>query len=749
MSTIPLSVCLEEGARSRRHCIPYFSYQRPLSCCCNLSIHSEVENRSCSSSQVRDVDSLEENNENHDAERINSNTCFFHYLLSGETRLPNHPLLIGKASPPEDYDTYVGEEELRRRKDKDKEENEESKDYPVSHFPSFSEAVDWITNTLEFLSSLEADSYTFTPDFSHQPGGPPPPRSGRVEFSASTGISIPSYEHAGVYQVVLAGKYTIIDDCPWAVSLRSSKLDSTRDVMMVMLSSTKFSSDLQRQRKEIKEGKATLIEFSLIRAMGNGGADEWRVFIPYLIMPAPFSSHSANHSEEERKLKPYLIPFCYSPEIVPASSSSTSNSTSSFVLVPCLSYSAVTQRCTDVCYPDFQKWNEKNHHEHHQLLVQRVMKANLLGRWQQRHQRVEKETSSFLWSSHEEGGYDLQGTHTTPTPMEAALHECMEVIYQKKCALTASNEECDDSSPILPQDPSAPGVTERKIPVYEDGSRVQIAEEWQAPTDIPLEASLLSHCPSSSKLLLQDMMLVLGVDVLWSSATLPVYVLSGKFHLFLRHNGKNVDRKMKNPNLEVDELKTKKKKGNANETHNFAHNAIPWIWTSTQDEIRPKIDKGMEKDEGMDDYEGIETVEQDGLEVNKNSIQSQVDLSTLPESESSSFWRLLRSTSHWNQYLQNVQAAREKSFSEIPNEQVGPQDEKGNDHKTKHFSSFCVLATEGDDLFAEKKDECRSGLPLEFLHPELLANNPEFAAVFQKWKDQQVKEEERKKFPLP
>lgn len=735
MATIPLCISLEEGAKTRRHCIPYLTYQRYLINCCSHSLPHEAGNCSLLSPQTEGALRCGEQKENHEAECTKKEQCFFHYLLSGETRFPNHPLLIRRPSPPEEYDTYVGEEELRKKKEKTEkggasEEEGSSSDAPL---PSFSEAVDWITNSLEFLSSLEADTYSFTRAFTHQKDGPPPPRSGRVESSSVTGISIPAYEQAGQYQVVLAGKYGIIDDCPWAVFSRSSKLDSTQDVMLMMLSSVKFSKDLERQQREIQEGKATTMEFSLIRAMGNGGADEWRVFIPYQILPMPSHSNTDNTLKAVKKKHPYAIPLL-------ACSRDLNSSSTRFMLVPQLEFTAVSQRCTDVCYPDFETWNEEQHHEHHQLLVERVVKANLLGNWHRPHPRTEQGGGgSFpLHSGKADAILDKGQHHETPSPLEAALEECMKAIQSQKNT-TWNTVKKEKDRPVM--HPSGSALGSMKEDSSTGGEKVSMTtEEHQGVSPLPSPLLSPSAYPFSDAVLLEDTILVLAVDVLWSSSTLPVYVLSGKFHLFLRPKSEKNNLSIDWKRLEVEEVKKQQEEGGKKEEDDMAAIMIPFIWTSDSEKLIPE---GKESEEETNEAKKGRSEETES-EGSHPEIVPPSDLSTLPESESFGFWRLLRTAAHWNQYLQNVQNARKKASNEVQINQITGNSDEKKYIKKNCLRSFCVIATEGDDLFAEKKDECRSGVPLEFLHPELLADNPEFFAVFQKWKDQQVEEEAKK-----
>lgn len=546
MSQIPISICLKEGIESRRGYYPYLTYAK------------------------ESFASVEEGHED----------PFLLYLLSEDNRLPMHPLVKGLAAKDEDYETYVGDKEWEKGLEQSKKEEEQITD-PLP----YNDAVNWITHAVEYLTSVEpsgAGQYKDTP---------PPPSASQVSLCGQ--YSVPTYTGAGAYSVVLAGKYCIADDCSWAVSSRCPQVQSTRDVLLLMKSSLKFGRDLQRQREEVKEGRATMIEFSLIRAVGNGGADEWRVFIPCRVVPHRAISSGDAHC--------------------PALCKAVALKEGMMDIVPLTSFTAVTQRATDVCFPALSTWNAKEQCEHHQLLVSRVLQANLLERWHQAPIKGRKKSqccSSF----------------------ESTLDAYFELLDSRMQEV--KGEKAKNHNPIT----------------------------WD------------------------ELILFFAVDVVWESSTLPVYVLSGQVHLFVADA-------------------SVKKNGAA------VQNIVPYL--KNEDDESVKLE---DQSNQLPTFKPL-VKPSEGRKVCLNTLQNRGD--------GSGFWRLLRSSQHWNEYVKNVEKGRKDC-------------EENHSSGSSAYPYFCIFATEAEDLLtaAERREEpCRSGLPVEFLHPELLHGNKEALKLFEWWKE--------------
>lgn len=221
---------------------------------------------------------------------------FFRYLLSDDMRMPSHPLVAGFMRDAEDYESYTGEEAWTSKP-------QEADENAVPRFPLTIQRLD---AALQRLGS-------------------------------------------GGDGVVLCGKWTVADDCPWAVSSRSSKLYTTRELLAVMKCSTKFARDLAAQHSE--EGGSGTLELTLARAIGSGGCDEWRAFIPCRL-------HTEIKSTDGEAQQPQGL-----------------------VLEPLFPQAAVCQRVTDACFPALQCWTAAQHLEQRQLVLQRVQKSKLLERF--------------------------------------------------------------------------------------------------------------------------------------------------------------------------------------------------------------------------------------------------------------------------------------------------------------------------------------------------------------------------------
>eukprot|EP00796_Vickermania_ingenoplastis_P004721 gene4721-3412_t len=743
MAAVPISILLEEGRESRRHCIPYFTYQRP-----SYPLAREPAPGSTGSTSPA-------GGVGQPPVREGAEDPFFTHLLSNDTRLPNHPLVRGLPTEPE-WDAEASESRKAKQEGEEVEgegrqenatpagEADAEKEPDLPPVPDCTEAVEWITNAIEFLNSVSADEAYRSLD-----GGPlaPPPLSSALVESresierreneqrsntaeAGRPPKAPAsrlqkhfrparHKGEGAYEVVLAGKYAIADDCPWAVCSRTCGLQSTREVVVVMQSSTKFAMDLARQREEVLAGKATSLQFSLVRMMGCGGADEWRVIIPYRILP----------------IRPSEAATGVEPDTQPREEDERSLGAGPVVagirLEPLLDFTAVTQRATDVCYPALGTWGEREHHEHHRQLVRRALKANILERLDRllllgQHPAQEKgpvkkpsDSNTFMRCGPPGEG----GTAPCPGGVMAVMDDLMALLQER-----------------YRKSPPPPGM-----PDGTDESEIQ-ARGAEAAGKRDLEAA--------PPLGFEDFFLLLGVDVLWSSATLPVYVLSAKLHLFRRGEAVAPDPPAEgagpteHPPPEKPCPTTSLQQAHVDPTDAASIRGAP----KRQDPPTPASEGGKEESksvpkeepnspplaekkdaEDQDDpipWLSVLPTDDDGAphaasEATRSSSAAgaRSDVTgahTLPaeDEDGLGFFRLLRSPAMWNKYVANVQQRRRSA-----------------PHAS--FRHFSVVATEAGDLVTaqERRGGCRTGLPLELQHPEMMARSEEAMKFLEWWRE--------------
>ncbi|CBZ35620.1 hypothetical protein, conserved [Leishmania donovani] len=84
------------------------------------------------------------------------------------------------------------------------------------------------------------------------------------------------------------------------------------------------------------------------------------------------------------------------------------------------------------------------------------------------------------------------------------------------------------------------------------------------------------------------------------------------------------------------------------------------------------------------------------------------------------FFRMFRDVGHWNQYVRAMAARLQQSCAGA----MGPDDSNKPSRGVQHY---CVIASESADLVACADTRTKRGLPLELMHPELLEMNEEAA----------------------
>ncbi|KPA85235.1 hypothetical protein ABB37_01588 [Leptomonas pyrrhocoris] len=295
-SRIPLSIVF--SADGKRHAIPHCTFRVPV----------------CQATDAAQTDQEEEG------------VSFFHYLDSNDTRLPSHPHLSAYAQPPEEYETYVGEEVWEREAaDKKKAsappQTSSTQETAVSDgevealepVPGFHSVVNWVRRVFA------------------------------EEDWAGDGV-------------VLCGRYVVADDGAWVVPSRSPTLFSTREVFLLMRNSCKFLQDVHAQMNAMKAaasgpphcpGSPSLLylEFSLARSLAGSGASEMRAILPY---PLHFSTKTQTWVTDDTAAS--------------------------------LSFTGIGQRLTDVCFPSLMAWTEDEHDENFRRMQRRIEQAALLER---------------------------------------------------------------------------------------------------------------------------------------------------------------------------------------------------------------------------------------------------------------------------------------------------------------------------------------------------------------------------------
>ncbi|RNF20651.1 uncharacterized protein Tco025E_03668 [Trypanosoma conorhini] len=164
--------------------------------------------------------------------RLDAAHPFVQYLASDDTRLPRHPTLAVEARPPEEYETYVGEDVWRTQAGADSDDT-----HPA---PRFDDVVRWVADAL------------------------------RVVAGDGDGDG-----------VVLCGRSVVADDCGWAVFSRTPTLLSPRDVFIAMRNSPKFLRDVHHQLRGAAAAGSAKVEVTLAKALGGNQASEFRAFLPY------------------------------------------------------------------------------------------------------------------------------------------------------------------------------------------------------------------------------------------------------------------------------------------------------------------------------------------------------------------------------------------------------------------------------------------------------------------------------------
>ncbi|CAJ1028935.1 hypothetical protein, conserved [Leishmania lindenbergi] len=207
--------------------------------------------------------------------------------------------------------------------------------------------------------------------------------------------------------------------------------------------------------------------------------------------------------------------------------------------------------------------------------------------------------------------------------------------------------------------------------------------------------------------------LLLTVDLLFESSSLPIYLLSSKARVFEVASRTSV-------------------------TWGAINDASQWhLWTPLLvDADTSGADGALDASAaaptvkaacGCDD--GIHAAPLGEDEESDETEEEEEDVAT----RSLNFFRMFRGIGHWNQYVSSMVARLQQSRSDA----LGLDDSNKPSRDVQHY---CVIASESADLVNCADTLTKRGLPLELMHPELLQLSGEAAAFMKMLSDGLLKQ---------